>query len=152
MSLNHLTDEQLINYYNNYKQEVDKSKRFENIKINFFDVKFAYHIVRLLSQCEQILTEGDLVLDDKSRGEHMKAIRRGEVKQEEIVEWFHEKEKTVEKFYRESKLQHSPDENKIKKLLFKCLEEHYGSLDKVVYQEEKHEAAIKEIQAIVGRF
>ena len=39
-----------------------------------------------------------------------------------IENYFFEKEKTLEKVYAESKLQHSPDEAKIKKLLLDCLE------------------------------
>lgn len=92
-----------------------------------YDVKFAYHVVRLLNEVEQILIEHDIDLE-RNR-EQLKSIRRGEWKQEQIVNYFEAKEKELEKLYTESKLPHSPDEVKIKTLLVQCLEMYYGSLD-----------------------
>ena len=40
-----------------------------------FDVKFAYHTVRLLNEAEQLLLEGDL--DLQRNREQLKSIRRG---------------------------------------------------------------------------
>lgn len=114
-----------------------------------FDVKFAYHIIRLLSEVEQILVEGDLNLQEKGRREHMKAIRRGEVSEQEIRDWFSSKEKSLEKLYNESPLQYSPDEEKIKQLLLNCLEHHYGNLSNCINIESKSIFALKEIQKIL---
>jgi len=116
-----------------------------------FDTKFAYHVVRLLSECEQILTEGDLDLQEKGRREHMKAIRRGEVSEQDIREWFAVKEKELEKLYVTSTLRHSPDEGKIKMLLMQCLEEHYGSLDNCVVNPDAALEALREIQTILDK-
>jgi predicted nucleotidyltransferase len=102
-------------------------KRQESIDKFGFDTKFAYHVVRLVSQAEQIIMEGDL--DLRKNNEHYKAIRRGEVSLEEITAWFQDKEKTLEKAYVESKIPHSPDEKRLKEILVNCLEMHYGSLD-----------------------
>jgi hypothetical protein len=41
-------------------------------------VKFAYHVIRLLGEAEQILLEGDI--DLRRNSAQLKAIRRGDVK------------------------------------------------------------------------
>ena len=92
--------------------------------------KFAYHVVRLIDEAEQILTTGDIDLQ-RSR-EVLKAIRRGEWTAEQVREFFNQKEKALEAAYDNSKLPHSPDEAKIKALLLECLEAHYGSLTDAV--------------------
>ena len=63
---------------------------------------------------EQILTEG--CLDLRRNREMWKSIRRGEWTLGQIKDWFNNKEKDLEKVYLESKLQHSPDEDRIKAL------------------------------------
>ncbi len=128
--LSNLSDHDLILYYNLMKV---LGKRGIDHKIFNMDCKFAYHIVRLMDEVEQILELGDLDLE-RSR-EHLKAIRRGEVKEEEIYEFFASKEKDLEKLYHSSKLPHTPDEPKIKALLMKCLEIHFGSLADCVKDE-----------------
>ena len=92
-----------------------------------YSTKFAYHVVRLLSEVEQILLEGDL--DLTRNREQLKAIRRGEWKKEEVREFFQTKEKSLEQAYLDSTLQYKPNEKLIKELLLNCLETHYGSLD-----------------------
>jgi uncharacterized protein len=116
-----------------------------------FDVKFAYHVVRLLSEVEQILGEGDLDLQEKGRREHMKAIRRGEVPEQEIRQWASAKEQQLEKLYHDSTLQYSPDEARIKKLLLDCLEQHYGSLSNCVVQPDEALVALREVQEVLDR-
>lgn len=115
-----------------------------------FDVKYAYHLVRLSDECEQILSTGDL--DLQRAKEHMKAVRRGDVTEQDIREWFSAREKTLEKLYSESKLPHSPDEDKIKTLLVNCLEEHYGSLANCITMPDAPKLALQEIQAVLDRY
>jgi len=127
------------------------SNRSKLVEQYGFDTKFAYHIVRLADEEEQILTTGDI--DLRRSKEMMKAVRRGEVTQKDLMDWFSEKEKTLEKLYRESKLRHTPDEAAIKQLLLNCLESHYGSLDKLGYVNPgAAEDAIAQIEAIVNRY
>lgn len=97
-----------------------------------FDVKFAYHVVRLLYEAEMILTEHDL--DLQRHREHLKAIRRGDVTEQEVREWAGEKEKALERAYENSSLRYKPDMEAIRQLLVDCLEHHYGSLDAVIPQ------------------
>jgi hypothetical protein len=126
------------------------SKRAELVDKYSYDIKFAYHVVRLLDEVEQILTLGDLDLE-RSR-EHLKAIRRGEVKESEIYDFFQLKEKTLEEAYASSFLPYGPNEEKIKKLLLECLEEHYGKLSNdVIVLQDRAIIALREINSIIER-
>jgi predicted nucleotidyltransferase len=115
-----------------------------------YDVKFAYHVLRLVNNAEQILLEGDLDLT-RDR-EQLKSVRRGEWKQEDIRKWFEERETSLEKVYMESKLQHSPDEEQIKQLLMNCIEHHYGSLDKCVVNVDAATKCIDEIKQTIDKY
>jgi len=126
-----------------------EGKRKEMIEKYGYDVKFAYHVVRLLAEVEQILTEGDLDLQ-KNR-EQLKSIRRGEWTMHEIEEHFKSKEQQLEEVYNKSELPHSPDEHKIRNLLLDCLEHHFGSLDKLVTRLDKNSSALRQIKDICLR-
>lgn len=127
------------------------SRRYYGVKEVGYDLKFAYHIVRLINQAEQILMEGDLDLE-RSR-EQLKSIRRGEWAKEQITEYFERKEKQLEETYHKSDaIPHSPNEQKIKKLLVDCLEQHYGSLSNLVKKDDSvYEEALREIENIVSK-
>lgn len=132
------------------KNKNPEGKRKETVEKYGFDIKFAYHVVRLIQEVEQIMSEGTL---DLLRGrEYLKAIRRGDVKLEDIEKWFSEKELSLEKLYHESHLPYKPDEQKIKKLLLDCFEHHYGSLDTAIRIEGRELDAIREIKEIVNKF
>lgn len=105
-----------------------RTKRLPSIQKNGYDVKFAYHVVRLLDECQMILEEGDLDLT-RSR-EHLKAIRKGEVSIDSVIDYFDQKLITLEDLYAKSDLPYSPDEDVIKQILFECIEDHYGTIDK----------------------
>jgi len=127
-----------------------QGKRKELIELHGHDTKFSSHAVRLVNYCIQILTEHhiDMTKDVK----HLKAIRRGEVHEEDIYKWFGEKELQLEKLFTESTLQIKPDEDRIKNLLLQCLEHHYGSLEKCVVPQDKAEKAISEIAEIIQKY
>lgn len=146
--LEKLSDSDLKQYYDMYQKGMSRSKSFEGRKIHNVDLKFLYHIARLADECEQILEGGDIDLQ-RSR-EYMKAIRRGEVSEEELKRWFSDKEKHLEALYASSPLPYAPDEPAIKKLLFNCLEEHYGSLDKVLVQPDKLKEALLQIETVIN--
>lgn len=134
--------------YSRVHQSGKLTKRLDVIDKFGYDVKFAYHIVRLLNEVEQILVEHDLDLE-RNR-EQLKSIRRGDWTLLEIETYFSEKELALEKLYLSSSLRHSPDEEGIKKLLMECLEMHYGSLDACVNQPDKALNALRQIEAISG--
>jgi hypothetical protein len=125
------------------------SKRAAIVEQYGYDVKFAYHVVRLLDEVEQILAEGDL--DIRRNRAQLKAIRRGDVPEEEIYEWATAKEKSLEKLYEESSLPYGPDETAIKRLLLECLEEHYGTLGGVIITEETPILVLREIADVIDR-
>lgn len=108
------------------KTNSSNPKRAADVEEHGYDTKFAYHVVRLLAEVEQILVEHDLDLE-KNR-EQLKSIRRGEWTLDRIENYFQQKEVELEKLYLSSTLPHSPDEGKIKKLLMECLEHHYGTI------------------------
>lgn len=114
-----------------------------------YDVKFAYHVVRLLDEIEQILATQDLVLGRNK--EEMKAVRRGEWSIEKLEAYFEAKERDLEQLYQTSALPHKPDEAPIKQLLLNCLEHHYGSLDECIVQQNRAEQAVEEIKAVLHK-
>jgi len=114
-----------------------------------YDVKFAYHVIRLLLEIEQILVEGDLDLERNN--EILKSVRRGDWTQERVEDWFSAKESALEQQYLDSTLPNEPPGDKIKELLLNCLEHHYGSLSGVIQVRDRYANAIDEIQEIVDR-
>lgn len=123
-------------------------KRVELREKYGYDVKFASHLVRLLNEAEQILLTGTLNLREIS--EQLKAIRRGEVPQEEIRSIFTEKEKYLTKLYETSNvIPHKTRDNEVKQLLIDCIEHHYGSLSKICPQPGKSDAILKQIKELV---
>ena len=126
-----------------------RGKRAGLVAEHGFDTKFAYHVVRLIGEVEQILTEGDI--DLQRDNERLKAIRRGEWTEARLRQWFADKESQLERTYAESTLQAAPDEARIKALLLQCLEEHYGSLDGCVVDPDRAVAALRNVQAELDR-
>jgi uncharacterized protein len=125
-------------------------KRRELVEEFGFDVKYAYHIVRLLNECEQILTHADI--DLRMNREQLKAIRRGEMTEQEVFAWASEKERFLEKLYQESSLPKGPDQTLLRDLLLRCLEEHYGKLENCVVIPEAADRALEAIQAILDQY
>ncbi len=97
-----------------------EGKRKKMVEEFGFDVKYAYHLVRLLNEIEQILLEGDLDLE-RNR-EQLKDIRRGAWTQKQVEEYFHDKEKYLEEINAKSTaVPHKAQYDKIRELLFTCL-------------------------------
>lgn len=150
MGLEKLSDAELNQYYEMYKKGMSGSGRFESRKIHNFDPKFAYHIVRLINEVEQILTMGDL--DLQKNNEQLKDIRRGLWPEEELRKWFARREQELNAVYDASKLQYSPDVNQIKQLLIDCLEEHYGNLEKCVVNPDRASNLLMEIKSLLDKY
>lgn len=129
------------------KESNPDSVRYEMTQKYGYDVKFAYHVVRLLDEVEQILTEGDI--DLMRNTEQLKSIRRGEWKIDDIEEHFRRKEKDLESLYTNSKLRHSPDETFIRDLLLSCLEQYYGKLEGVIEKKSDAEELLAKVREIV---
>lgn len=125
-------------------------KRKAVVEEHGYDVKFAYHVVRLLNEVEQILTEGDL--DLMRNREQLKSIRRGEWTEHQIRDYFTRKESELETLYQTSKLPAGPDEAKVRRLLLHCLEEHYGSLEECVVDPDAATTALREVAAVMEKY
>jgi predicted nucleotidyltransferase len=115
-----------------------------------YDVKFAYHVVRLMNECEQILMTGDLNLEQNR--EQLKAIRRGEWTLEQLDNWAEDKHRQLENLYHTSTLQHSPDEDRLRDLLMNCIEEHYGSISAVVTRNDSVGNLIVDIDKLLAKY
>lgn len=126
------------------------SKREATIKKFGFDLKFAYHIVRLMYEVEQILTTEDLNLESNS--ETLKAIRRGDWTQERVTKFFEQKEHALNEAYEKSKLPYGPREKEIRELLLQCLEHHFGSIEKCIVEPDRYKMALMEIQNVCSKY
>jgi predicted nucleotidyltransferase len=124
-------------------------KRAEIVEKYEYDLKFGYHTVRLLGEAEMILEHGDLDLERNK--EMLKAIRRGDLKKEDILAYASEKERYLDKLYTDSKLPHSPNESKIKALLLSCLEEYYSTLEGLHTEPDRYRNALLQIEEIVEK-
>jgi hypothetical protein len=124
-------------------------KRAADVEAHGFDCKFAYHIVRLLDEVEQILTTGDL--DLQRDRERLKAIRRGEWTADQVRDFFVRKECDLEAAYAQSPLPHGPDEDRIKQLLLDCLEMHYGSLRGAIETPGQERDLLRQIKELCER-
>ena len=131
----------------NIKVPQPGSKREGDYEKYGYSTKFAYHIVRLLNEAEQILLEGDL--DLQRNNEQLKSISRGEWTADQIQRYFDYKEGDLEKAYNKSSLPYKPDVDAIRALLFECLEMHYDLSDSVV-SDSKAENKLLRIQSILN--
>jgi predicted nucleotidyltransferase len=131
------------------KSQTREGKRKELVVEFGYDVKFAYHVVRLLGEIEQILIEGTLDLERNS--EQLKAIRRGDWTLEQIQTYFADKEKHLEELYIKSELPKYPDEEKIKQVLVQCLEMAYDDIRSIVVTPDASRLAVEEIKAILAK-
>lgn len=131
------------------KNPEEGSARYESVKEHGYDIKFAYHVVRLLNEIEQILLTQDL--DLRQNNEQLKSIRRGEWTLQQIEQHFYDKEKSLEELYIKSTLIHRPDEEKIKRLLLESLEEYYGSIESCIELADDYKKILKQIQTLVSK-
>ena len=83
-----------------------------------YDTGFAYHIVRLLLEVEQILVENDLELD--RHGAMLKTIKRGEWTKERVINFANEKSIHLETLYNKSSLRDTPNVELVKDILINC--------------------------------
>ena len=112
-----------------------------------YDVKFAYHVVRLLNEVEQLLVER--TLDLTKNAEQLKAIRRGEWSLEKLESYFEKKEADLESYYLNSKLPDIPNVDAVRGLLIDCLEQYFGSLNNVVHKDDKAQTTLSKISEIL---
>jgi len=132
------------------KGKSDKSKRWESIQEYGYDLKFAYHTVRLVLEVEQLLAEE--TIDLRCNSAMLKSIRRGEWTESKVRDWFSEKEGSLEPLYHSSKLPYKPDEARIKELLLNCLEQHYGNLSNIIARPSNTQNLISGIEEVLSKY
>ena len=116
-----------------------------------YDTKFLMHVVRLALECEQLLLTGELILNKDSQT--LLSVRRGDWTLEDGKKWWIQKERDLETAYTNCKvLPHKPDEEKIKDLLLRCLEQHYGSLDAAIQRNPSMDMLLRDINEIVRKY
>ncbi len=131
------------------KPEIN-SKRYKSVQKYGYDLKYAYHLVRLCQEIEQVLEEHDLDLQRSSA--MLKAIRNGEWSLSQVEDFFSRKEVLLEKLKLKSTLRDAPEEDKIKQLLLDCLEMHFGSLEKYVKTVPDIEKDMQSIFEITNKY
>jgi predicted nucleotidyltransferase len=124
----------------------ENSHRHETIEKYGYDVKHAYHLVRLMDEVEQILESHTLDLQRNSA--LLRAVRTGEWSLQDVEDFFAKKEKYLETVYQQSTLRYSPDEPALKELLIACLEDTYGSLDHAVSMPGRERQALEKIYKV----
>ena len=127
-----------------------EGKRKESIEKYGYDVKNAYHVVRLVQQAEMVLTTHDLDLE--LNRELLKSIRRGEWTLERLEQWFNKRQDDLDTLFVSSDLRLTPNVDIIKSLLMQCLEAKFGSLSAYFNSEGSDKVAqdkIAQIRAII---
>lgn len=108
------------------KSQTREGKRAASIEEFGYDVKNAYHVVRLVQQAEMVLTHHDLDLEENR--ELLKSVRRGEWTLQDLDDWFKIRREQLDGLYITSELRLVPEYDMIKRLLMQCLEAKFGSL------------------------
>ncbi len=139
-------------YISLWNRGLAKTKRFESQKIHNTDVKFLYHVFRLVDEAEFILNNFDLDLQEPSRVAKMKAIRSGQLTYDQIAKEFSEAESRLMSLYNSSKLPKEADRKAIRNILLAVLEDHYGSLSDFAKSEDAEVEALKEIKSVLRKY
>lgn len=129
-------------------KKLQQSPRKDLIEKYGYDTKYAYHVIRLGLQCQQILEEGDM--DLTRNAEVLKSIRRGEWTLERLEDRFLFLEKHLDELYVSSKLQYEPDFNFLNQILLVCIEMKYGSVEKFnVASNSKSDYKLEQIRKVL---
>ena len=98
-----------------------KTDSFEKLG---FDLKFAYHLIRLEAEGIELLTTGKLVfpISGKAREDILK-VRNGEIQYDQLLEMYEQYEAQLQAVAPESKLPHSPNFKWANKWLIQTLKE-----------------------------
>ena len=104
-----------------------RGARAERIACHGFDVKIAYHAVRLLDEAEQLLVCGEL--DLQRARETLKAVRRGEWSLARVEAHLEKKIVELDALCEQSPLPKAPRHEAARELLLECLEQSWGDLD-----------------------
>lgn len=96
-----------------------------------YDVKAASHVVRLLLQAEQVLTRGRINFFHIR--DTVREVKLGKWDKSGVYDFYIEYEDKIERLEKSSNLREKPDTPKIRRLLFHCLDMHYGDLKNILF-------------------
>lgn len=109
-----------------------------------YDIKMAYHTLRLIDQIQQILLTGDIDLERNK--EECKLMRNGEWGNfDKFDAEFQKRMSNLEELTNNNSLSQFPRQEELKILLQEILEEHYGSLDTIAKTSESEFVSAKDI-------
>lgn len=107
--------------YQNWKSNRNP-KRFELEEKFGYDAKHAYHLVRLMRMCKEILTTGKVIVKRPDR-EELLAIRNGAWSYDELMDFSLKQEEEINKLYTVSNiLPNSPNRKYLDKLCVELVE------------------------------
>lgn len=110
--------------YNNWKKNRNP-QRFALEDKHGYDTKHAYHLVRLIRMCREILTTGIVIVKRQDRDELL-AIRNGAWTYEQLIEFAEKEENALNELYATSNiLPKTPNKEKLDELCISVIEEHF---------------------------
>jgi predicted nucleotidyltransferase len=110
----------------------ENPKRAASIQEHGYDTKYAYHLMRLLLETQEILKDHTLTLDKNAV--LLGYIREGAYPFDILENEFNVHLADLEELYKKSTLRYEPDQHAIKRLLVECLEMRFGSLSSIGFQ------------------
>lgn len=111
--------------YRNWEEwKLNRNKSRHEIEEKFgYDCKNAMHLVRLFTECKEILTEHKLKVR-RPDAEFLLEIRNGKFSYDELIDWANKQDKELDELYKTSTLQKEPNRIKINNFVIEMLEKH----------------------------
>jgi hypothetical protein len=110
--------------YQSWKQNRNR-KRFELEEKFGYDCKHAYHLVRLLRMCKEMLLTGKVIVKRPDR-EELLAIRNGAWTYDQLIEYAKTEEKSLDELYLPTQvLPKTPNQIKLDELCVDLVEKHF---------------------------
>ena len=107
--------------YQEWKETRNRSRYALEEKYGY-DTKHAYHLVRLIRMCREILTTGKVIVKRPDR-EELLTIRNGAWKYDQLIDFAESEDKALQVIYNESKvLPKTPDFNYLDRLCIQMVE------------------------------
>ena len=107
-----------------FERTTSNPKRSKLISKYGYDTKYASHVVRLISQAEDLIKYNDILLDKNA--EIILEVKTGKWDLQDVEDFLESKISLVDNLKDKSSLPENPDTDKIKELMFKCFEMKYG--------------------------
>ena len=118
---------QALNEWKSWKKwEAERNAKRRDLEAKFgYDCKHATHLVRLIRQAKEILTEGTIHVFRPDR-EELLAIRNGAWSYEKLVAYAQDADQELNELYEKSTLRDKPDHKGIADLYVEVCEREYG--------------------------